>query len=1085
MASCGCCGVETSTCTGRGGPAGLDTVPYRVGTHDRFLRVMLERLTTSGLPALRGLTTRAADDFSIALLDGWATVADVLTFYQERIFNEGYLRTATERRSILELGRLVGYELRPGVAASVHLAFTLEDEHQVVIPVGTPAQSLPKQGELPQTFETIEPVEASSDLNLLRPRLLRPQQLPQGKFEPGKPAPDIRLAGVDLGIRKSDVVLLAFAPLDVEEELSPQLAQAAEVREDRAAAVTVVAVVPRPLPKPQKRPGLGGAQIVDKLRELVHPAELPAPPASAAHLDATVSQDAFAPTSDLVPRLFGRLHPETAAAAWTAIAQSPFTSDSALSAVLALRVRAGVFGNLAPRQFIPAKGGGGTSEEWPIAGTPTEQVVTFRYKGIKDKPPEAFFALSSAGKQAPDSDKVVKFDVQTSREVDTFAADVRVDFTSDGGPQDVTAKLSSADDDFKVNFSVTSDDGEITYSLTDEQSKGEELLNLGPGETGTTALGDFAIQVEVSADGADATLSLTRVTAGPVDPKVLPLDGVYDQVAPGSWIVVERPNGTRDVNKVNAVRTVSRSAYGIVAKVTELLLQNAWTKGETSLGQLRAIQVYAQSEALALALEPFADIVDKGAPGAVAGPEIELDEIYRGLESGRWIIVGGERADLGETRGVPAAEVAMVASVRHGVAQIAADQPVPATGKVAPLQELPGDTAHTFIRLASPLVYSYRRATLLFYGNVVRALHGETRAEVLGSGDGSALAQFSLRQTPLTFRPVATASRAQSTLEVRVEKLLWRQVSSLAALDPGDHAYLLRINDDGKTTVTFGDGVHGGRPPTGAENITAVYRRGLGVGGNVGADRISLLPVRPVGVKAVSNPVASAGGADRESRDQARRNLPLATRTLGRIVSVPDYADFARQFAGIAKASATALSDGRRRLVHLTVAGAADTPVRKDSELYRILVRAIAEACDPAQPFQVDPRELLLLVFAARIRIDAVHDWPDVEASARAALLAAFGFERGELGRSVAQSEVVMVLQSVPGVEEVVVDQFTAVSDETLAGAEPLGSSNGVPPLEQIDVGLAQPADKSAIRPAQIAIFEPAIHETLRLSVKT
>ena len=54
------------------------------------------------------------DDLAIALLDAWATVADVLTFYQERIANEGFLRTATERRSVLELARAIGYELEPG-----------------------------------------------------------------------------------------------------------------------------------------------------------------------------------------------------------------------------------------------------------------------------------------------------------------------------------------------------------------------------------------------------------------------------------------------------------------------------------------------------------------------------------------------------------------------------------------------------------------------------------------------------------------------------------------------------------------------------------------------------------------------------------------------------------------------------------------------------------------------------------------------------------------------------------------------------------------------------------------------------------
>ena len=84
--------------------------------------------------------------------------ADVLTFYQERIANEGFLRTATERRSILELARLIGYELNPGVAASVYLAY--HGRHRagrtraVVVAAGTQVQSVPGQDELPQTFET-------------------------------------------------------------------------------------------------------------------------------------------------------------------------------------------------------------------------------------------------------------------------------------------------------------------------------------------------------------------------------------------------------------------------------------------------------------------------------------------------------------------------------------------------------------------------------------------------------------------------------------------------------------------------------------------------------------------------------------------------------------------------------------------------------------------------------------------------------------------------------------------------------------------------------------------------------------------
>ena len=114
----GCCeGLEQSTPLETTNRPGLKALAYRAGTHASFLATMEARLSASD-SALAGLSTRTATDPAIALLDAWAAVADVLTFYQERIANEGYLRTATERRSVLELARLVGYAVRPGVAAT-------------------------------------------------------------------------------------------------------------------------------------------------------------------------------------------------------------------------------------------------------------------------------------------------------------------------------------------------------------------------------------------------------------------------------------------------------------------------------------------------------------------------------------------------------------------------------------------------------------------------------------------------------------------------------------------------------------------------------------------------------------------------------------------------------------------------------------------------------------------------------------------------------------------------------------------------------------------------------------------------------
>src|SRR5262249_51459239 len=90
-----------------------------------------------------------------------------------RIANESYLRTATERLSVLELARLIGYELRPGVAATTYLAFTVDDAAgappQTTIDAGVKVQSLPGPGETPQTFETVAKIVARVEWNALRP----------------------------------------------------------------------------------------------------------------------------------------------------------------------------------------------------------------------------------------------------------------------------------------------------------------------------------------------------------------------------------------------------------------------------------------------------------------------------------------------------------------------------------------------------------------------------------------------------------------------------------------------------------------------------------------------------------------------------------------------------------------------------------------------------------------------------------------------------------------------------------------------------------------------------------------------------
>jgi predicted phage baseplate assembly protein len=307
----------------------------------------------------------------------------------------------------------------------------------------------------------------------------------------------------------------------------------------------------------------------------------------------------------------------------------------------------------------------------------------------------------------------------------------------------------------------------------------------------------------------------------------------------------------------------------------------------------------------------------------------------------------------------------------------------------------------------------------------------------------------------------------------------------MVSLQPNDHAFITQTDEEDRTTVVFGDGRHGARLPTGVENVRAKYRTGIGRVGNVPAEQISLLAAKPLGVKEVINPLPAAGGADREARDQIRHNVPLAMMTLDRLVSVRDYADFARTYAGIGKASAVRLPSGSREIVHVTIAGADDGPITRQSDLYRNLTQALRQFGDPYQPFRVDLRQLILLVISARVRLQPDHLWASVEPKIRAALTDTFSFDRRELGQDALYGEAVAAVQAVPGVAYVDVDVFDGVSEEQLKTF--LAQGGEVTELDlrlrhRIPVTLAETIKESPeIRPAQLAILSPEVRDTLIL----
>lgn len=882
---CACCeGIEASTPASVFNRPGLSAIAYRVGAHAQFKETMLQRLSASHQAALRELNTRGDDDLSIALLDAWATVCDVLTFYQERIANENYLRTATERLSVLELARLIGYELRPGVAAETYLAFTLEDAPgafgqaislsniaqlapeappPITIDVGVKVQSVPGPGEQPATFETVEAIEARAEWNALRPRLAQPQQLSTGMGS-------VVFQGAATNLKPGDKLLIVVTPTSrsVRTILNVTV-------NDEAQTTRVDFDNPALSPASYQRPsGLAQGKPTDFLPQTT--------------LDESVAQ-----------AIIAKQWSEEDLAALAKMQGWPFTA-------LAANIN---------KQTASVKFTGG------------EGVFAFRQRA-------AIF-----GYNAPN--------------YELLTAALRADQKSGLNP---------------LLFAVS------TSNISSSISQGDFTLSLGSSSN-------------LPPNWEKRTLEMDSHTSGNL--RTIDLDSSYPGIIKESWLVLSAPTSSGaarvETFKVKDQVEITRSDYAISAKVSRLTVESAQAfNGDFKLRNTAAL---AQSESLPLAQAPILDVVQ--------GDNVTLDRAYLGLKKGQKVIITGERDDL---KGVTSSEVLTI-------------------------KESLLEKGFTVLVFETALVNRYARGSVTINANVARATHGETVQETLGSGDAAqAFQRFTLRQPPLTYTSASTSSGAQTTLEARVNDLLWSEVPDLFGHGPDERIYITRVDDEGKTTIIFGDGKTGARLPAGAENVKAKYRKGIGLTGLVKEHKLSQLMTRPLGVKGVTNPLAATGAQDGEQLADARRNAPLTALTLGRVVSLQDYEDFARAFSGIAKALATWSWSGERRSVLLTVAGVNGAAVTE--ELRGKLLTALRQLGDPNAPLEVKSYEPRFFRLASTLQVAPDHLPEKVRAEVEALLRDRFSFDAREFGQPVHKSEIIGLIQNVRGVVSVTVREF-------------------------------------------------------------
>ena len=97
---------------------GAHVIDYMARDYDSFLRSMQE-LIPDKLPEWTGYESEA--DFGKVLLQLFAHMGDILSYYQDRIANESFLGTAQTRRSIIHHLNLIGYRLATAAPASTKL----------------------------------------------------------------------------------------------------------------------------------------------------------------------------------------------------------------------------------------------------------------------------------------------------------------------------------------------------------------------------------------------------------------------------------------------------------------------------------------------------------------------------------------------------------------------------------------------------------------------------------------------------------------------------------------------------------------------------------------------------------------------------------------------------------------------------------------------------------------------------------------------------------------------------------------------------------------------------------------------------
>jgi baseplate J-like protein len=1109
--TCGCCEPQTApTPHATYNRPGLSSIRYRVGTYGSFLEAMTEHIAHA--PELRERwLTRSTDDFDIALLAMWAYVADILTFYQERMANEAYLRTALLEESVTALAALLDYKPAPGSAAEADLAFFLEQTKKLTIPIGLRVQSVPGQNEKPQKFETSESILADATFNQIQvfpqPTVYQPfaRGSSQGILlsDPKGLAPRIKLAVFNalraelkamtgLSVRNTQQVL-GWTPTIQSSDFDTFVTQAAVyANEYRLFGFNAPSSYVQTFPDSNAPGGVGFTLVTASSYDTSH---LAPPPKNRLALDAHYKDlkaggqvlvalagstadpsDSFARLATVInvsaePAVYGPLQDTvTWLTLGLAVSASPVAAVDGGGLLNAF-----VIGDDRALWTIAQVNNDGTWGQWQSLGG---QIDLLAVGTNQDGRLEVF---------ARGADKALWHIWQTSPGSSSWSS-----WSWLGGQIDMLAVGSNQDGRLEVFARGIADHALWHIWQVAPSSFWSGWYSLG-GQIDLMAVGSNQDgRLEVFARGTDRGLWHIWQTApnsgwsawyslgGQID--LLSVGSNQDgrlevfvrgtdlavwhiwQTAPnGGWSGWDSLGGQIDLLSVNVnqdgrLEVFARGTDQGLWHIWQLAPNNGWGTWASLGGQIDMLFAARNQDGR---LEVFARGTDQALWHVwQIFPNGAWNSTWANRGLPMWRISGDSRGRItvydvsrllqfspfkygdsinGNTVFVPLAAFAAMDVKRSIILDDAVGNPQTViTQSVQPFDtNADGVADHWKLSFTPDLARSLSTASATLYGNVCASTHGQTIAkEVIGDGNAADTFQsFRLQKSPVTFVHQAGAPHGVAdTLKIQIGGVFWKEVQDFYGHQPTDRIFMTSQDAKGMI-VQFGDGVTGRRLPTGRGNVVATYRQGIGLSGNVSRGALRTLLDRPVGLRSVSNPAAAGGGADPESISQTRDNAPNTVRTFGRIVSLEDFEDAAREFAGVAKAHASWAWSGEEQVVYLTVAG--DNGALITGKTYDELFADLNARRDPNRSLRIRTYTAISVKVSALVFVSDDHVTDDVIAAVQTAVAEYFSFSNRQFGQPVHLSNVYGVIQGVDGVTgaDITTLQFKYPADAVSHGA--------------------------------------------------